>query len=117
MKKLFIAALIVLFMAAPSFGMDLTFQWDENAEPDVVSYTIYMSSVSGTYLPADITSLGTVDCVAGLCTTTVTDVASGTWYCVVTATDDIGLESDYSNEINTAPPGVVVNFAITVVVP
>jgi hypothetical protein len=117
MKKLFIAALIVLFMAVPSFGMDLTFQWDESPEPDVVSYSIYISAISGTYTPADLITPGTANCVAGICTSTATDIGSGTWYCVVTATDDLGFESDYSNEVNTASPGVVVNFAITIVVP
>lgn len=93
----------------PCYGIDVTLEWDENAQPDVAGYSLYYKTgSSGPPYTGSGASEGdspiAIDthhaCVSGPCRFTLTDLNEvATYYFVVTAYDTAGLESDYSNEV------------------
>jgi hypothetical protein len=94
---LFVLAVISLISAAPALAADVTLAWDANTEPDLAGYKIYFGTASGVY-GAPVT--------VGLQTTyTVTNLAPGTWFFAVTAINNSGLESGFSNEVSTTISG------------
>ena len=96
----------VLLFCCSAFGREVTLTWDANSEPDLSHYVVYWGVASRAYT----VNSGNI----GLVTTykcTLPDDGK-VYYFAVTAVDDAGLESDYSNEVNTgevkpkiAPPG------------
>lgn len=77
----------------------LHIDWDNNTELDIIGYTIYISDVPGIDISDNSTygekviSLTSDYVIGGL---SISDVK----YCVVTATDNGGKESEASNEVN-----------------
>jgi len=71
--------------------------WDRNTEPNIAGYKVYVGTTSGVYgVPLD---------VGNVTTYTVTGVAAGTaYYISVTAYDQTGLESGFSNEVTAIIP-------------
>ncbi len=108
--RYFLAALIlitlafVLFFSEPAKGAEaagVTLTWDSNYEADLAGYKVYYGTSSGEYGTPKIMPLASLQDVTNPgCAVTDLDGAK-TWYFVVTAYDTEGLESDYSNEVNT----------------
>jgi hypothetical protein len=90
-------ALVVLLSIPQAFAGDVSLQWDPNSEADVIGYKVYYGTASRTY-SAPI-SLGRQT------TYTVTGLAAGTYYFAVTAFNNSGLESAFSNEVSTTVAG------------
>jgi hypothetical protein len=77
----------------------VTLQWDPNSEPDLSYYVVHWGSSSGSY-SEDSGDIGLVTSY----TCPLPDDGN-TYYFAVTAVDDSGLSSDYSNEVNTGDIG------------
>ncbi|MHC4372886.1 MAG: right-handed parallel beta-helix repeat-containing protein [Planctomycetota bacterium] len=98
-------------LAAVSGDGSVSLDWDDNAEPDLASYTVYRSTTSGSGYAAIVTGVATSDYVDNAA------VNGTTYYYVVTAVDTSTNESGYSNEDSatpidappTAPTGLVAN--------
>lgn len=74
----------------------VTLQWSPNTEPDLEGYRVYCGTTSKTY---------TINVsVNKLLTATVPNLASGTYYCAVTAYDTANNESGFSNEVSKTIP-------------
>jgi len=63
---------------------------------DLAGYKVYYGTSSGVY--------DNVIDVADVTTYTLTDIAPATYYFAVTAYDELGNESDYSNEVSKTIP-------------
>jgi len=105
--------LTVLFgyLVTPSYGMDLTLQWNANAESDLLGHNVYYhagpsappytgseasegdSPIFVCLTPDDVT----MDQVCRFTLTGLTN--SQTYYFAVTAINSAGNESGYSNEV------------------
>lgn len=97
MKKLFLTIIFILFATTLyAKAINITFVWDKNIESDLAGYNLYQSTVSNNYSgdPSAIIMGDTNQY------TYQTDMVSGTpSYFVLTAFDDSGNESGYSNEV------------------
>jgi hypothetical protein len=76
---------------------ELTIAWNANTEPDLAGYRIYCGTQSGVYGIQ-------VPVAKTLRTTTVPNLTSGTYYCVVKAYDTAGNESAPSQEVTKVIP-------------
>jgi opacity protein-like surface antigen len=101
-----IALLACLIMLLASFVMaaDVKVSWNANIETDLAGYHLYQSQTSGAYVKgvfiADIPKPATFYSITGL--------VDGTYYWVLTAYDESGNESVFSDEvslkIDSTPP-------------
>ena len=125
MKKTFLTMIMaVCFLAVASVagaGMNVTLEWSPNSEPDLAGYNIYRSLTDG----GPYSKLGSVVNTTYTDSTTEFDIK---YYWVVTAFDNEGNESGYSNQVSnmtetppppdTTPPGtpqdINVNVHITI---
>lgn len=90
----------------------VTLAWDANTEPDLAGYRVYQGSKSG----GPYTKIADVP-VMPMPEYTITGLADGTWFWVVTAYDTGGLESGYSNEVSKTvnrPPAAPKNLIIKI---
>jgi uncharacterized protein len=96
----------VLLFCSPAFGREVTLTWEPNSEPDLSHYVVYWGTGSRAYTA----NSGNI----GLVTMRKVQLPDDgkVYYFAVTAVDKAGLESDFSNEVNTgevkpkiAPPG------------
>ena len=112
MKKLLLTLVIVFLLVSTAFAMDVTLQWDANTEPDLAGYKIYYDTDSGHPYegigategnsPITITLSQDENSDTNIVEFTVHGLPdAGIKYFAVTASDDQGLESGYSNEVNT----------------
>ena len=76
----------------------VTLTWEPNSEPDLSHYIVYWGTATGTYT----SNSGNIGLVTEYTVTLPDDNA--TYFFAVTAVDEAGLESDFSNEVNTAFP-------------
>ncbi|MGA2867439.1 MAG: MBG domain-containing protein, partial [Verrucomicrobiota bacterium] len=81
--------------------------WDPSADPDVVGYTLYYGVASQTYTNESQVGNVTNATISGL-------VSGTTYFFAATATDSVGLESEFSNEVtytvdDTVKPVLVVS--------
>ncbi|MBN1855064.1 MAG: RICIN domain-containing protein [Pirellulales bacterium] len=84
-------------LAATAGNGYVDLDWADNTEPDLASYTVYRSTTSGS---------GYASITSGLATSAYADNSitnSATYYYVVTARDETGNESTYSNEASVNP--------------
>lgn len=92
MKSIYCFLLFVFLAVSLFAAQSVTLAWDPSVDTSVTSYVLYYgkaSSVYGSRLNAGTNLI-----------TTVSNLASGTWFFVVTARDDrSSLESDPSNEV------------------
>jgi fibronectin type 3 domain-containing protein len=95
MKKVAIFISIFLFFSAAVMMREVTLQWDANSEPDLSHYIVYWGAASRSY---NVNS-GNIGSVTTYKYTLPDD--DKVYYFAVTAVDTAGLESDYSNEVNT----------------
>ena len=82
------------------YAMDVTLSWEANTEPDLAGYRIhYKIDPSDPYSDQNKININDPNAT----THTVTGLNdSEIYYFILTAYDTSGLESDYSNEVNTA---------------
>jgi hypothetical protein len=96
--------LILGLFATPAHSADVTLAWDPNSEPDLAGYRVYYKTG---YSGAPYDGTGAIEGdspidVGNVTEFTVHGLTNGvTYFFVVTARDTEGLESDYSNEVNT----------------
>jgi len=108
--------LILALVATPAHSADVTLAWDPNSEPDLAGYKVYYKTGSSGP-PYDGTGATEGDSpidVGNVTEFTLHDLTDGvTYFFVVTAHDTEGLESGYSNEVNTVagnmPPNGVID--------
>lgn len=100
MRKIVI--LLICLIPSLLFAADYTFVWDANTESDLDGYRLYQSSTPGGYVFGDGNQVATAG--AGDTSITITGVAAGDWYWVLTAFDYDGNESGPSNEVNNIAP-------------
>lgn len=112
MKKLVflvLAALVIMFLAFQAEAASVDFAWyapttneDGSELLDLAEYRLYASQTAGSYAgtPLCVVPAGVTSCTLS---TTMEDT---TGYFVVTAVDDKGNESIYSNEVSVNFPGV-----------
>ncbi len=93
-RILIYTSMLLLFSIAVN-AREVTLQWDPNSEPDLSHYVVYWGENSGEYS----NNSGDI----GLVTTysAILPDDGQIYYFAVTAVDEAGLESDYSNEVNT----------------
>jgi hypothetical protein len=112
MKKIIFALLLMLvFSTVACYSASITLAWDYSADDSTLGvgggYHLYQSKVAGVY---SATPAATV--VPGVKQVTVT-VPNGTYFWVVTAFDNQGNESGYSNEVTAkVNPGKPNNLKI-----
>lgn len=124
MKKLFMIILLVLF-ASTAYASDVVFEWDTNDETDLKGYRVFQSDQAGIYdrsnpvADIDITD-PQYDHTGDKFSYTLSGLADGTYYFIVTAYDTDGNMSLGSNEvvapIDTDSPADPTNFIIKVIV-
>ena len=105
-----LAVLAIMLISVSAGAAEVTLAWDANTEADLAGYKIYYGSASRVYentITVDLTPQKVV-----------TDLADGLVFFAVTAFDDQGNESGFSNEvsvdIDTIAPQVVVNVTATI---
>ena len=92
-----LCALSTVSMAA---GVTARFSWLPNQEESVTGYRLYYSTSSGSYDEEHSIAINNSQLQDGRIYGEVPDLIEGTtYYFVVTAHDDQGTESDYSEEI------------------
>ncbi len=94
--QLLFAVLFVLAGSGTLLAADVTLQWDANTETDLAGYKLYYGTAPGVY--------GSPIVVGKVTTYTLTGVAPGTYYFAVTAYNNTGVESGFSNEVTTTIP-------------
>jgi hypothetical protein len=77
----------------------VTVGWDANQEANVTGYNVYYGVLSRTY-----TNIAFVSGIANTTCTISNLLGNVMYYLAVTATNNIGLESDYSNEVTYLTP-------------
>ena len=87
-----VPALFCLAFSIESFAADIQLAWDPNPEANLAGYKVYYGLAPGNY--------GVAINLGNQTTCTVTGLAVGTYYFVVTAYNTSGLESDASNEVS-----------------
>jgi fibronectin type 3 domain-containing protein len=108
MSKIFKTLVIIgiLLICSQAFGREVTLTWDPNSEPDLSHYVVYWGTKTRVY----VNNSGNIGLVTEHKVTLPND--DKIYFFAVTAVDTAGLESDFSNEVNTgevkskiAPPG------------
>ncbi len=94
-RYLLFCTLMLMIFSISANAREVTLQWDPNSEPDLSHYIVYWGTSSGAYT----NDSGDI----GLVTTYTRSLPDDgeIYYFAVTAVDEAGLESDYSNEVNT----------------
>ena len=109
--KLLVAILGVLLIVATAYAAITNLAWDANTEADLAGYKLYQSTVgpTGPFVYVKTIAKGTL-------TTATADLPDGTYWWVLTAYDNAGNESGYSNVvtrvIDTAAPTAPRNFRV-----
>ncbi len=105
-KYFLIAAVWVCGVAVQADAASVTLQWDPNAEPDLTGYKVHYGLVSRTY---------TTHLDVGNVVSRVVDglAASTKYFFAVTASDSVGNESGYSNEVTMTTPAAGVETIST----
>jgi hypothetical protein len=81
----------------------VTLKWNKNTEADFLRYRIYGGTSTNPTTKIDSTSGGITDTVRA-----ISGLTNGTkYYFRITAVDNAGLESGFSNEVNATPSAVV----------
>ena len=118
MKKIILMVMASLMLASSSWGAtsSVTLAWDANTEADLAGYKLYRA-------PAATGPWTLAQTVGKVTTTTVTGLADGTYFFVLTAFDNktpTPNESGHSNQVtfgaDTTPPANPKNVVITITV-
>jgi hypothetical protein len=120
MKKVLIIALLAGLFAVPVHAAStVSFSWTEappvSGGATLAGFRLYQSATSGQYTYGATSAVATIPSTST--TYTLTPVADGTWFWVITAYDTTGNESGPSNEVTaglvTVPPNTPGAFTIT----
>jgi fibronectin type 3 domain-containing protein len=95
MKRVAIFVLLVLIFPLLIQAREVTLTWQPNSEPDLSHYVVYWGTASRVYT----VNSGSIGLVTEYKVTLPND--DKVYYFAVTAVDKAGLESDFSNEVNT----------------
>jgi len=98
-KPTLLVILLLLGYSMQAAAANVSLAWDASASSNIAGYKVYIGTASGVY-DAPIT-------IANQTTYTVTGLTAGKYYFAVTAFDNSGSESTYSNEVNTTVTGSV----------
>ena len=110
MKKLILTIIVFLFVSATAVAANVTFRWNPNSETDLVKYKLYQAETAdGPYIKAQVVGEGNLVAIILLADLqnpaipeyTLTGVADGQHYWVLTAADMSNNESGFSNEVTT----------------
>jgi hypothetical protein len=90
-------------LIATAGNVQVILKWNKNTESDFLCYRIYGGTLSNPTTKVDSTTGGITDT-----NHTITQLLNGTtYYFRITAVDNAGLESGFSNEVNATPNAVV----------
>jgi hypothetical protein len=91
-----ISIVFIVFFAASVAARDITLTWEESSEPDLSHYVVYWGTTTGNYTE----NSGDI----GLANEFIINIPDNMnkYFFAVTAVDEAGLESDFSNEVSTA---------------
>jgi len=81
-----------VFLPVVFKAIDITLAWDHNSEPDLAGYKLYIGKSSRNYAPPIDLGLTTQYTIRNL-------IAGTTYYFTLTAYNQKGLESSFSNEV------------------
>jgi len=96
MKKLHIAfCFLLVFYPCLAFAATVDFGWDANTEQDLAGYRLYQATTSGSYTKGTFIAEIPKPAVAY----SLAAVPDGTYFWVLTAFDQTGNESGWSNEV------------------
>jgi bacillopeptidase F len=96
MKRLILVYLAISLLCSSNlYAASLELSWSPNSDSDLATYSIYKANSSGAYTKGQ--PLATVG--KSVLIYTIPNVVDGNYYFVLTAIDDSGNESDFSNEI------------------
>ncbi|MGD9161933.1 MAG: PKD domain-containing protein, partial [Desulfobacteraceae bacterium] len=105
--KFLVALFLLVVFISSADAREVTLQWDPNSEPDLSHYVVHWSTSSRSYT----NSSGDIGLDTSYACTLPDD--GQIYYFAVTAVDEAGLESDYSNEVDTGDvPGNSAPIAI-----
>ena len=118
MRRLILTAIFILATATFAWaGLSVEFEWTANTEPDLAGYNMYRSLADG----GPYQKIGSTTTPGYVDNTVEFDVV---YYWVVTAFDEDGNESGYSNQVSnitetpappdTTPPGVPQDINVNV---
>ena len=101
---------------AQAVQTELTFEWTPNIEKDLAGYRLYQSTESGVYTQPHVLT------IFPEASTGKIKITDGTYFWVLTAYDNKGNESGYSNEVtyiaDNVPPenpkGLIITITIKV---
>lgn len=94
--NLFLITMFFIFIfAASASAREVTLSWDANSEPDLDHYVVYWGVIPGNYT----NDSGDIGLVTEFSVEIPDDGQA--YFFAVTAVDEAGLESDYSNEVST----------------
>ncbi|OPY90383.1 MAG: hypothetical protein A4E72_00690 [Syntrophus sp. PtaU1.Bin208] len=113
-RRRFLFALLVLslflFLPGAVSSAIITLTWDLNAESeDIAGYKVYTGTSSGTYGTEPVCY---TDSNENSCAVSVLNDGK-THYYAVTAYNNAGLESDYSNEVSYKAPATLIKYTIS----
>jgi len=100
--------LVVTFVPLPSYGVELLLSWDQNTEEELAGYYLYSGTSSRNYKETPIMlPKGGLPEESGRVGYALSLTASEgvTYYFAVTAYDESGYETDFSNEVQYSLPG------------
>lgn len=120
MRKLILAILFV-FIATSAMAATVTLRWDRNSEPDLSKYTCYWRAPCGEYVrnaeapffheDVPVLTVNSTDDIQHPRQITIS-LPANDYEFVVSATDDTGNESGYSNQVDTVKPQPPGNLSI-----
>ncbi|NLD36638.1 MAG: hypothetical protein GX654_07205, partial [Desulfatiglans sp.] len=93
-RVFFFTIILIIISAATVSARQVTLTWEPNSEPDLSHYIVYWGTTSGNYT----SNSGNIGMVTEY---SVTIPDEGQYFFAVTAVDEAGLESDFSNEVFT----------------
>ena len=112
LQVVFFSILLIILFASIASAREVTLAWDANSEPDLDHYVVYWGVNPGDYV---YNSEDQGDFI-GLTTEYSVEIPDDelVYFFAVTAVDESGLESDFSNEVSTDGSGTGGGGAVVV---
>lgn len=118
LKRIMLTILLFFFFCSLALATDVSFIWNPNTESDLKGYRLYQSKASGVYVKGADKAIADISVGTEVATIQITE--GGKYYWVLTAYDNYGNESDFSNEVseyfNFSAPAVPKGFKVSVTV-
>lgn len=97
-KRIVFTILSFFLFCTFALAVEVGFTWNPNTESDLAGYRLYQSKVSGVYVKGVDTAVS--DIPVGTEGTVIQITRGGTYFWVLTAYDEYGNESGFSNEVS-----------------